>query len=147
MSVRHQVVSIGYRGKSPDAFFERLQSVGVTWLLDIRYSPETRYYAREYDKEQIQVRCSMLGIQYTHMLALGNINFYNLDLPCEIVDMKGGVDVILDLIEGQHKVALMCSCEREEVCHRRYVIEALKKRRRDIEIETIEPPSSEALFS
>jgi uncharacterized protein (DUF488 family) len=87
-------------------------------LIDIRFAPEKM--PLKWSKEYFKL---LLKNKYLHVPSLGNraskesgkISIQNLNL---------GIKIITEL---RINVLLMCSCEREEICHRRKIRERLKE--------------------
>lgn len=63
-------VTIGYSGRSLEAFIQALTEGGVTALLDVRHFPGSRFRP-EFSKRNLAAALHDHGIQYLHMRDLG----------------------------------------------------------------------------
>ncbi len=64
-----QVFTAGYEGLQVDGFLNLLVQEGIQSLVDVRSNPIARRYG--YHRGTLSKLCSLLGIQYTHVPALG----------------------------------------------------------------------------
>ncbi len=64
-----QVFTAGYEGLQVDGFLNMLVQDGIHSLIDVRSNPIARRYG--YHRGTLSKLCSLLGIQYTHVPALG----------------------------------------------------------------------------
>ena len=62
--------TIGYSGKSIEAFLRMLHDAGVTTILDIRHLPLSRYRP-EFSKSNLAAALESSGIRYVHHRDLG----------------------------------------------------------------------------
>lgn len=62
--------TIGYSGKSIDAFLGKLQDAGVTTILDVRHLPVSRYRP-EFSKKNLATALESSGMRYVHNRDLG----------------------------------------------------------------------------
>ena len=61
--------TIGYEGRSLEAFLDRLLCAGVTLLCDVRRNPLSRKYG--FSKRTLSTACSGVSIRYEHLPELG----------------------------------------------------------------------------
>ncbi len=117
----------GYLGYS----FASLQAWLVAndgWLVDIRYSPNSRQPGWSG-----RALARALGGAYTHIEELGNRNYRAIGRGhIDIVDMDKGLRWIDGLAQGRTPV-LLCACRLEVFCHRTVVAEELRRRGHRVE--------------
>lgn len=63
------LLTIGYEGKSLEAYLNQLLQAGVTLLCDVRRNPLSRKYG--FSKSTLQPMCQRVGIHYEHLPELG----------------------------------------------------------------------------
>ena len=63
------VYTVGYEGKSVDAFFNDLLSNGIDALIDVRANPFSRKYG--FSRPRLSQFCDRLRLEYRHMPNLG----------------------------------------------------------------------------
>ena len=68
-SVRKAVLTVGYEGKSVDAFFDGLLQEGVEVLIDVRANPVSRKYG--FSKKSLHSIAEKLGMDYRHLPRVG----------------------------------------------------------------------------
>lgn len=109
------VLTLGYT--EPDAmprlatFLAKPQTI----LLDIRYSPRSRWRP-EWNQRPLIER---YGVQYVHCRALGNVNYARPGEPIKLVDPEEGVRRVIRLVHNGYAVILLCACKTYERCHRK----------------------------
>lgn len=134
------VVTIGYEGRSLEAYLNELLRTGVTVLFDVRRNPLSRKYG--FSKSTLSKACDGVGIHYAHVPELGIASedrrglatqadydalfaIYereSLPLQADAVARIGRV-----VAQGE-RVALTCYERAPEQCHRHCVAEALELR-------------------
>jgi hypothetical protein len=119
----NQIYTTGYAGKDINDLKPLTDALDAT-LVDIRFSP----YSEVVVWRQIYLK-TLLGRKYVHILNLGNRSYKEDKIA--IQNLKLGVETLISL---DASAILFCDCEKLESCHRRVIIEELKKRG----IETIE---------
>ena len=72
------IYTVGYEGKSVDAFFNHLLKNGIRLLIDVRANPVSRRYG--FSKRRLGEIAGRLGLDYRHMPALGIASSYRTDL-------------------------------------------------------------------
>ncbi len=132
------LVTIGYQGKSLEAYLNQLLADGVTMLCDVRMNPISRKYG--FSRSTLSNCCGQIGIRYEHLPELGIASEQRQDLNIqadydalfgkyERVDLPKQVDALERIArwikdEG-YRVALTCFEALPEQCHRHCVAEAV----------------------
>lgn len=124
------LATIGYEGKSLEAYLNLLLQDGVTLLCDVRRNPISRKYG--FSKRVLASGCSRVGIRYEHIPQLGiesrkrhNLNsqddynelfasYSSEHLPRQEKELA----IISSWIESGERVALTCYEEDVRQCHR-----------------------------
>jgi hypothetical protein len=114
----NRIFATGYQGKDINdlkPLVERLDAI----LVDIRFAPysEVIIWRRVYLK-------TLLGAKYLHIANLGNRNFKDRE-SISIQNLNLGIETLLNLNTNS---ILFCVCAETENCHRRVIVEELKKR-------------------
>jgi hypothetical protein len=124
------LVTIGYEGKSIEAYLNLLLQDCVTLLCDVRRNPISRKYG--FSKRVLAYGCSRVGIKYEHLPQLGiesgkrhNLSSqedYN-DLFATYLDeclprQEKELSIISSWIESGERVALTCYEADVRQCHR-----------------------------
>ncbi len=109
-----EVVTIGYGGKKPTDFFAEIDALGVDLVIDVRENP-FKAFLGVYTKRGLETR---LGERYTWVEELGNTTR---ELPPTLVDEAEGMRKLRALMEGRHRIALLCAEKDEAMCHRGYI--------------------------
>lgn len=133
------LVTIGYEGRSLEAFLNLLLKNSVTLLCDVRRNPLSRKYG--FSKSTLSKACDGVGIRYEHLPELGIASderrelvqqadydalfvLYERDsLPKQTMALSR----IHDWVREGERVALMCFELLPQQCHRHCVAEALSK--------------------
>lgn len=121
----NRIFATGYTGRDINdlkPLLEHLEAV----LVDIRFAPysQVMFWRKIYLK-------TLLGERYFHIPNLGNRNFKEKN-KISIQNMQLGIETLLSL---NTNLMLFCVCSEQQECHRRIIIEELKKR--GIETEEI----------
>ena len=109
-----EVVTIGYGGKKPDAFFAELEALGADLVVDVRADPFHAFLG-VYTKRGLEAR---LGDRYIWVRELGNSTR---ELPPTLVDDAEGLVKLRSLMAGRRRIALLCAEKDESHCHRSYI--------------------------
>ena len=109
-----EVVTIGYGGKKPDAFFAELEALGADLVVDVRANPFHAFLG-VYTKRGLEER---LGGTYVWVKELGNSTR---ELPPTLVDETVGLAKLRALMVGCRRIALLCAEKDETQCHRSYI--------------------------
>ncbi len=72
------VYTVGYEGRSVDAFFDHLLLTGIKLIIDVRANPISRRYG--FSKKQFSGIAHDLGIDYQHVPGLGIPSEFRLEL-------------------------------------------------------------------
>jgi hypothetical protein len=133
------LLTIGYEGKTFEAYLNQLLRANVTLLCDVRRNPLSRKYG--FSKATLSNACYGLNIQYEHVPELGipsesrrNLQgkeeydrlfkiYARESLPREVNTLKR----ILSWIEQGERVALTCFERLPELCHRHCVAKELER--------------------
>jgi uncharacterized protein (DUF488 family) len=131
------LVTIGYEGKSIDAFLYELILNKVNLLVDVRknaYSMKFGFY-----KSKLVNYLEKLGIDYLHIPELGipselrqELNTYE-DYQALFADYENVLDEKADILENikenakKKKIALMCFEKDPKYCHRGVIAERLRR--------------------
>ena len=137
---RPGLVTIGYEGRTLEAYLNILLQDGVTLLCDVRRNALSRKYG--FSKSTLSRGCEGVGIRYEHLPELGIdsrvrkdlstqesydrlFDQYERDVLPQQTDALGG---IADWIKQGERVALTCYEHLPSQRHRHCVSEALERR-------------------
>jgi len=115
------IIPYGYAA-SNIAELEQLMRDERTYLVDIRLSPQSRIQA--FTKPMLEARFPK---HYIHMPELGNINYRSPEQGIQIASPVRGIERLVRGIRQGYTLVLMCGCRDYESCHRRTVVELLKR--------------------
>ena len=134
------LVTIGYEGRSLEAYLNLLLQDSVTLLCDVRRNPLSRKYG--FSKSTLRTACEGVGLRYEHLPELGIASEERRELNTQadydalfavyerdsLPLQEAALSKIRDWIirEGQ-RVALTCYEARPSECHRHCVAEALEQ--------------------
>jgi hypothetical protein len=133
------LLTIGYEGKSLEAYLNTLLRAGVTLLCDVRRNPLSRKYG--FSKSTLRKACEKVGIRYEHIPELGidselrkelvtQADYDNLFEVYEresLPHMDEALARIRSWIEDEGaRVALTCFEKFPHQCHRHCISEALE---------------------
>lgn len=124
--------TIGYQGKSIEAFINTLIQNDIRLLCDVRKNPISRKFG--FSKGKLEHIIENIGIQYVHMPALGiesdkrsslvTIEDYQ-HLFSDYAKMLPGLEPQLErvyaLLRSNVRIALMCFEREPEMCHRHVI--------------------------
>lgn len=136
--------TIGYEGKSLEAYLNALIAARVRVLCDVRRNPLSMKFG--FNKKQLANAVANLGMTYVHMPELGipsakrarlNSKADRLSLFAEykrttLAENQAALERILGLIDEHKRVALMCFEADHEDCHRGCVAGALERGNRAV---------------
>lgn len=131
------LVTIGYEGRSLEAYLNLLLTNSVTVLCDVRRNPLSRKYG--FSKKTLSNACAGVGIRYEHLPELGIESEERRDLNTQadydalfdayerndLPKQKPALAKIRDWIGQGQRVALTCYEAQACQCHRHCVAEAL----------------------
>lgn len=133
------ICTIGYEGRSLEAYLNRLIVTGVSVLCDVRRNPLSRKYG--FSKGTLANACEGVGIRYEHLPELGiaseerrgldSQSAYELLFSTYRRETLPGQQEALTKIrgwvnQGEH-VALTCFEAHARQCHRHCIADALKE--------------------
>ena len=130
--------TIGYEGRSAQHLLKLLQDAGVKSLLDIRYTPISRYRP-ELSKTHFRKLVESISINYSHVPELGvpkDIRAKAIETGTREVIWEWYDTYVVDrlfsknlhwFLNIEHPVALMCVEADPTECHRHRIFLALEK--------------------
>lgn len=134
------IYSIGHGNKKMELFIKELKSFGISYLLDIRSKPFSKWYPW-FNQNELKNSLEENGIKY--VFAGDSLGGLSDDRSCYDSDgkvvydllkekdfFKDGIARLTTANEKQIKLAIMCSESNPEECHRTKLIgqELLKKK-------------------
>ena len=134
------LLSLGYEGKSVEAYFNLLLQNGVTVLCDVRRNPVSRKYG--FSKSTLGGLAGKLGVRYIHVPELGIASEKRqcLDEPGArealftayeqdvLPHQSEALGRLANLVEDGERVALTCFEAHVGDCHRSRVSKAIAER-------------------
>ncbi|MCW1926531.1 DUF488 domain-containing protein [Luteolibacter arcticus] len=131
--------TIGYEGKSLEAYLNALLNDGVTILCDVRRNPLSRKYG--FSKTSLRTAVEALGLRYEHLPELGIASGERQELKTqadydalfdryearELPKQGNAVSEIAGWIRQGERVALTCYELHPQQCHRHCVAEAVER--------------------
>jgi uncharacterized protein (DUF488 family) len=141
-----KVFTVGYTQKSAEKFFKLLQSAGVKRVVDIRISNSSQLagFAKKDDLKFFLKKVA--DIEYVHMVDLAPTKEILDDYKKKKIDWEEYERRFKELLEKRGAVeklepeffdraCLLCGEPTAEQCHRRLVVERMKKVWGDVEIK------------
>ena len=136
---RPGLVTIGYEGKTLEAYLNQLLRDSVTILCDVRRNPISRKYG--FSKSTLAKACAGVGIRYEHLPALGiaSDDRRNLETQADydalfadyertsLPQQGTSLEIIQGWLDQGERVALTCYEAQPCQCHRHCVAEALER--------------------
>jgi len=133
------ICTIGYEGRSLEAYLNRLLLDGITLLCDVRRNPLSRKYG--FSKAALSNACEGVGIGYEHLPQLGIDSEARKDLKTQadydalfadyekndLPHQSSALAKIHGWVEKGHRVALTCYEHLPYQCHRHCVANALQR--------------------
>lgn len=133
----HRLFTIGYEGISLEAYITQLILKDIKVLCDVRKNAYSRKFG--FSKVQLQKACIGVGIKYIHIPELGiesgkrkelntQADYNSLFDDYEITSLKenwGYLNIIVDLLNAEGRVALTCFEKNPLMCHRSRVAKAV----------------------
>ena len=134
---RAGLVTIGYEGRSLEAYLNLLLKNSVTLLCDVRRNPLSRKYG--FSKSTLSKACEGVGIRYEHLPELGIDSDERRDLKTQadydalfadyerksLPKQTAALATIRSWVKQGERVALTCFELLPHQCHRHCVAEAL----------------------
>lgn len=132
-----RVSTIGYEGRSLEAYLEALLRAGVTLLCDVRRNPLSRKYG--FSKGALSTACRNLDVRYEHLPELGIESSSRQDLTTQadydelfatytrehLPRQTAALETIRGWADGGERIALTCFEAHPKQCHRHCVANAL----------------------
>ncbi len=133
------LLTIGYEGKSLEAYLNILVRAGVNVLCDVRRNPLSRKYG--FSKGTLSKACVGVGIRYEHLPELGIASDQRKELKTQadydslfaiytkndLPKQTSALKTIRGWITVGDRVALTCFEHAPEQCHRHCVADALAR--------------------
>ncbi len=147
------VYTIGHSTRTTEAFVELLNEFGVRHLVDVRRYPGSRRHPH-FSRDVLQKDLEKLGIDYTHMEALGGRRRPHPDSPnthwtsdgfrgyadyTATVSFDAGLTALVRIANRQ-MTAVMCAEAVHWKCHRQLLADALVAR--DVAVRHILRPGT-----
>jgi len=132
------VCTIGYEGRSLEAYLNGLLKQGVTLLCDVRRNPLSRKYG--FSKGTLSKGCESVAMRYEHLPELGIASEERRELKTQadydalfavyvresLPHQSASLEKIRGWVAEGHRVALTCYEHSPHQCHRHCVAEALE---------------------
>ncbi|MBU3915022.1 DUF488 domain-containing protein [bacterium] len=129
--------SIGYEGKSIDAFLNDLIKNNIKTLVDVRKMPRSMKYG--FSKTKLSQYLGKIGVQYVHCPDLGIPSELRKSLETDedyrklfglydsqiLPDQHNALENILGILKDRSRIALMCFEADPNHCHRNRIVEYL----------------------
>jgi hypothetical protein len=129
--------TIGYEGKSIEAYLNSLIQNNIAVLCDVRYNPLSRKLG--FSKNKLQKYLKNIGIEYVHIPELGippkkraslstTKDYHELfiDYQTSLTQREKALNQVYTLLQTKNRIALTCfECE-PEMCHRHIVRDYLR---------------------
>lgn len=127
--------TIGFAKKSLREFIKRLQSAGVSRVVDVRLN-NTSQLAGYSKKEDLEYVLELVNIQYQHIPALAPTEELMKAFKGREINWERYVEIYSKLLAGNdpvaligagedEKICLLCSEDSPRYCHRRLLAEYL----------------------
>jgi transcriptional regulator with XRE-family HTH domain len=130
----HGIISVGYEGRTIDAFVADLQRAGVRTVADVRLNAISRKAG--FSKTRLTEALAAAGIGYRHMKSLGNAKenrqpFWDgraeegrrvFREALQAPDAEASLEELSELARD-HVVAVLCFETDMEMCHRKVIID------------------------
>jgi SNF2 family DNA or RNA helicase len=129
-------IGIGTSNKTMSAYLAELRMKGVRVVVDIRANPQSQWFPH-FNRKAMEESLRRAGIEYIWLgETLGNPKDSKGERTLEgfkrymrTKAYEKGIAQLIEIIQSHDgKVAVTCSEGKEEDCHRRFVLEDLKKR-------------------
>lgn len=140
-----RVFSIGYQGRSLDAFRNALAEAGVRVLVDVRAAAWSQ--RPQFRKSALAAALKEIGIEYVHCKVAGNPfrpkpGRNRVPAECEKLYaryLENNLEVIEELASliARKPSALLCYEARRDECHRGVLLEMLSDRQPTLRVEDL----------
>ena len=149
------VATVGYEGTTMPAFLRALREGGVQLLVDVRAVASSRRPG--FSKTRLAANLSEAGIDYLHLRSLGTPadgraaarsgrheemhRIFRAHLQTD--EARDGMETLVELVQGERRVCLLCFEAAPAHCHRTLVAEALGERL-PVRVEHLRPQTDDA---
>ena len=134
------LLTIGYQGRTLEAYLNQLLRAGVTLLCDVRRNAFSRKYG--FSKKALRSGCENVGIKYEHLPELGIASDQRQDLETQadydalfaiyeqdmLPKQEAALERIRNWVNTGQRVALTCFELLPQQCHRHCVADELARR-------------------
>lgn len=121
--------TVGYGGRGFEDFLGLLKAGQVSWLVDVRRFPRSKYAA--FNRDALSVALAAAGIGYSWLgEALGGFRG-NYERHMTTQAYQEGIRQLL-AIRGRGNIAVMCKERNESGCHRRFIAQSLKEQGQEV---------------
>ena len=111
------ILTIGYGGKKPTAFFKEIEEISPDLIIDVRDNPH-RAFLNIYTKAGLEKTLKILGLKYLWLPVCGNATR---SLPPTLNDEAACLNEIRKLMDTHGLIVLLCAEKDEQRCHRHYI--------------------------
>lgn len=131
------IYTIGYEGLDIQRFLKGLNYFDVSVLVDVREQTNSR--KKDFSKMALKKKLESNGIKYIHLDKVGTPKDLRSELKktgdyetffekyrCYLRRNISEINIIIDLLENNKKLALMCFEKRHDKCHRKIIAEEIK---------------------
>ena len=119
--VCNEIVSVGYKPFSIKDFCETMEAYDVSVVADVRMKPYS--WNKEYRRESLRASLEFHKIGYRHIPMWGNVNYKGEMGDDVIISNQDYGNKTMDRLRVESgKVAVLCSCESHDDCHRSDVL-------------------------
>jgi uncharacterized protein (DUF488 family) len=144
--VSTNIATIGFAGKGAERFVELLRSAEIETVIDTRRRPDSplAMYARQRDLPYLLRELAGIGYEHHPELAPSNelLDRYRKDKDWTayirdfefVLGSTEALQTMDELLTREDRVALLCSEEKPDKCHRRLVAERMKEKSPDLVI-------------
>ena len=139
--------TIGYEGKSIEAFINTLITNGIKLVCDVRKNPLSRKFG--FSKSKLEQITGTAGVEYVHMPELGiesekrsplnskeDYMVLFTDYEKTLPNLELHIDRVYSLLQAKSRIALMCYEKEADMCHRHvvrdYIAQAHKIKSEDL---------------
>lgn len=134
-----KIYTIGYGGRAPKEFHERLTARGIKAVVDVRLRPDRSsmgVFAKTKDPAKgIQGLLATAGIEYHSLIELGNVFMERADWAKryrQLLDLAGSL-LTDGLKQMPEPLCLLCAEKRVAECHRGLIAEFVRATGSEVE--------------
>jgi hypothetical protein len=127
---QRKIYPVGYSMDGAQQYIDQLMAQPQMLLIDTRFSPKSRWAA--WREGALRAK---YGTRYRWAGAyLGNMNFQG--GPIQIADLEEGLRGLRLYLDEGYDLLLLCQCSDYYTCHRKVIVDQLRKR---TSVEVIQP--------